>query len=63
MRRDDESGRVGGVRLTFELGRRIDAASRKQPGLARQSWDVASQLQYFDLRELQQTIVAKPLWP
>jgi hypothetical protein len=42
---------------------RIDSASRKQPGLARQSWDLATRLQYFDLRELEQTIVAKPLWP
>jgi hypothetical protein len=42
---------------------RIDAASRKQPGVARPSEDLAVQLQYFDLRELQDTIVAKALWP
>ena len=42
---------------------RIDAASRKQPGLAqRPSEDLAAQLQYFDLRELQDTIMAKALW-
>ena len=43
---------------------RIDSASRKQPALAhRKGGDLTSQLQYFDLRELQDTIVAKSLWP
>ena len=43
---------------------RIESASRKQPALAhRERWDLPSQLQYFDLRELQDTIVSKPLWP
>ncbi|MEA2445771.1 MAG: hypothetical protein QOJ12_3063 [Thermoleophilales bacterium] len=43
---------------------RIDAASRKQPAVAqRHSASLAIQLQYFDLRELQDTITAKPLWP
>ena len=42
---------------------RIDVASRKQPGLAQgRSEDLAAQLQYFDLRELQDTITAKALW-
>ena len=43
---------------------RIESTSRKQPALTqRKAWDLSSQLQYFDLRELQDTIVAKPLWP
>ncbi len=43
---------------------RIDAASRKQPGLGqRPAQDLATQLQYFDLRELQDTLMAKALWP
>ena len=43
---------------------RIDAAARKQPGLAqRYSEDLTIQLQYFDLRELQDTITTKALWP
>ena len=43
---------------------RIDIASRKQPGLGRRpSQDLTTQLQYFDLRELQDTIMAKALWP
>lgn len=47
-----------------KVGERIESASRKQPALAhRERWDLPSQLQYFDLRELQDTIVSKPLWP
>jgi hypothetical protein len=43
---------------------RIGTASGKQPGLARPpSYDLATGLQYFDLRELQDTIMAKALWP
>ena len=42
---------------------RIDAAARKQPGLAQRSEDLTIQLQYFDLRELQDTITTKALWP
>jgi hypothetical protein len=43
---------------------RIDTAARKQPALARQgSPDLPTQLQYFDLRELQDTITTKKLWP
>jgi len=50
--------------VTQKVRERIDTASRKQPGLAqRRSQDLSVQLQYFDLRELQDTIAAKPLWP
>jgi hypothetical protein len=43
---------------------RIDNASRKQPGLAqRASQDLATELQYLDLRDLEVTITAKALWP
>ena len=39
-------------------------ASRKQPALVQREPGISpSQLQYFDLRELQDTIIAKPLWP
>jgi hypothetical protein len=42
---------------------RREADSRKQPGRAQpSSADLATQLQYFDLRELQDTITAKALW-
>jgi hypothetical protein len=50
--------------VTQKVRERIDTASRKQPGLTqRDSEDLSAQLQYFDLRELQETIAAKPLWP
>ena len=43
---------------------RIDTASRKLPAATRRASDGLSlHLQYFDLRELQDTIAAKPLWP
>ena len=43
---------------------RIDNASCKQPGLAqRASQDLATELQYLDLRDLEITITAKALWP
>jgi len=43
---------------------RINAASRKQPAVTqRPTQDLSAQLQYFDLREVQDTITAKPLWP
>jgi hypothetical protein len=43
---------------------RIDAGSRSQPGLAHEgSRRLEAQLQYCDLRELQDTIMSKALWP
>ena len=43
---------------------RIRDASRKQPARAQLSpQDLSAQLQYFDLRELQDSITAKALWP
>jgi len=43
---------------------RIDAAARKQPALALQAPNNGSaQLQYLDLREIQDAIMAKKLWP
>jgi hypothetical protein len=50
--------------VSQKLRERIDTASRKHPGITqRRSEDLSAQLQYFDLRELQDTITAKPLWP
>jgi hypothetical protein len=46
-----------------DVRERMDSASRKQPGLAqRSSQDLATQLQYFDLREVEATIKAKAVW-
>ena len=43
---------------------RIESASRKQPATARlDAGDLSNQLQYCDLRELQDTITTKALWP
>lgn len=43
---------------------RVEVASRTQPSLARRDReDLLAHLQYFDLRELQDTITAKALWP
>ena len=43
---------------------RLQTAARKNPAVDSNHYEsLAGQLEYFDLRELQDTIVSKPLWP
>jgi hypothetical protein len=47
-----------------KMRERINIAARKQPGLAPViANDPTKQMQYLDLRELEDTITSKPLWP
>jgi hypothetical protein len=60
---DNEASLVPGhVRQT--VNERVGAVSRKNPGhrLARDG-RLSEQLDYFDLRDIQELIVAKPTWP
>lgn len=50
--------------VELKVRERIDTAARKQPAIAHQGPpDLPTLLQYFDLRELQDTITTKNLWP
>lgn len=43
---------------------RLQAAARRNPAVDADHYEsLAGQLEYADLRELQDTIVSKPLWP
>ena len=47
-----------------KVAARVDAAVRKSPALDGDHHETLTrQLEYFDLRELQDTITNKPLWP
>ena len=60
-RLDGNPGRVPD-HVRQKVDGRLATAAKKAPG-GNHSDTLAAQLEYFDLRELQDTIVSKPLWP
>ena len=64
--RDGLDGDVSRVpsHVREKVAARVDAAVRKSPALDGDHHETLTrQLEYFDLRELQETITNKPLWP
>ena len=45
------------------IGERVESAARKNPAVSSSSPNLASRMEYCDLRELQDIITSKALWP
>jgi hypothetical protein len=60
---DDDTSRLPS-HVQTRVKERLQTAARKNPAVDSNHYaSLAGQLEYFDLRELQDTIVSKPLWP
>ncbi len=63
LRRLDDDSSLLPPHVAQKIGERMDSAARKNPSMATAHAMLESKLNYCDLRDLQEVITAKALWP